>query len=162
MYSQCAGQSEYDPFAEWMSKRGNLVFQREPNFRTPAHEGLTAHYTNERGHFTCCRGPGRSVPLRVIPLSSPADGQSFRPGRWPLTHIIADNFRQWIKIIYITCQRLCTPCQVKSIESSFRSERMVLIKGCISYRLNLVFDTFSWVLFCFTESILRPSVYVQV
>lgn len=40
--------------------------------------------------------------------SSPHRQKPFRPGRWPLTTIIANNFRQWIKIIYITCQRLRT------------------------------------------------------
>lgn len=34
-----------------------------------------------------------------------------------MTHIIAYNFRQWIKMVYITCQRLYMQCQGRSMGS---------------------------------------------
>jgi len=93
-----------------------------PNFRPRHDEALTTHYTNERGYFTCCRHPRdwlvpfrhRSPPLFSRLYSQlPHRQEPFRLGRWPLTPIIANNFRQWIKIIYIACQRLCTRRQVR-------------------------------------------------
>lgn len=51
-----------------------------PNFRPQHTKALTTHYTNERGYFTCCRGPRDwLVSLRRNPPTHPLTASSTSP-----------------------------------------------------------------------------------